>query len=111
MNQYFLPIYTTCIGTIIGLLVGWLKSLLKTTKKKKEEENSVIDALKDGMAIILKKQLFEYYAIYEFQDQIPISDWEEIEETHKAYKKLEGNHSGDRVYEAMKSKHLGGKNG
>lgn len=111
MNQYFMPIYTTCVGTIIGLLVAWLKDLLTKNKKTKKEETEIIDALKAGMAIILKKQLFEYYAIYEFKNNIPISEWEEIEKTHKAYKKLDGNNSADRIYEAMKAKHLGGANG
>lgn len=111
MNPYFLPIYTTCIGTIIGLLVGWLKTLLSKNQKKKTEETDIIDALKEGMSIVLKKQLFEYYAIYEFRDNIPITEWEEIDDTYKAYKKLGKNHSGDRVYDAMKSKHLGGQNG
>ena len=57
---------------------------------------------------MLKKQLFEYYAVYEYQENIPIVEWEEIEETHKVYKELGGNHSGDRIYDEMKSKHLGG---
>lgn len=109
MNQYLMPIYTTVIGTVIGLLVAWVKSLLTKKKQKEEIENGLVDALKDGMAIMLRKQLFEYYGTYEYQEKIPIYEWEEIEETHKVYKRLGGNHSGDRIYEEMKSKHLGGE--
>lgn len=108
MEQYFMPIYTTIVGTVIGLLVAWVKSLLTKKKQKEEIENGLVEALKDGMAIMLRKQLFEYYETYEYQESIPISEWEEIEETHKVYKRLGGNHSGDRIYEEMKSKHLGG---
>lgn len=108
MQEYFMPIYTTLVGTIIGLLVGWISNLLKGKKQKKDMENGLVDALKDGMAILLRKQLFEYYETYEYQESIPINEWEEIEETHKVYTRLGGNHSGDRIYETMKSKHLGG---
>lgn len=108
MNQYFMPIYTTIVGTIIGLLVAWIRSLIDDSKRKKAIEDGLTDALRDGMAILLRKQLFEYYSAYEYQQNIPIPEWEEIEETHKVYKKLGGNHSGDRIYEEMKSKHLGG---
>lgn len=108
MSQYFMPIYTTLVGTVIGLLVAWIRSLVDENKKKKDIENGLVDALRDGMAIMLRKQLFEYYEIYEYEEKIPVSEWEEIEETHKVYKKLGGNHSGDRIYEEMKSKHLGG---
>lgn len=108
MNQYFMPIYTTIVGTIIGLLVAWVRSLIDGNKRKKAIEDGLTDALRDGMAILLRKQLFEYYSAYEYQENIPISEWEEIEETHKVYNRLGGNHSGDRIYEEMKSKHLGG---
>lgn len=108
MNQYFMPIYTTLVGTVIGLLVAWIRSLVDENKKKKDIENGLVDALRDGMAIMLRKQLFEYYETYEHEEKIPVSEWDEIEETHKVYKKLGGNHSGDRIYEEMKSKHLGG---
>lgn len=108
MNQYFMPIYTTAVGTVIGLLVAWIKSLLSKHKQKEDIENGLVEALKDGMAIMLRKQLFEYYDTYEYQQSIPIAEWEEIEQTYKVYKKLGGNHSGDRVFDEMNSKHLGG---
>lgn len=106
MQEYFMPIYTTLVGTVIGLLVGWIRTLLKGKQHKKDIENGLIDALKDGMAILLRKQLFEYYETYEYQESIPIAEWKEIEETHKVYNRLGGNHSGDRIFEEMKSKHL-----
>lgn len=109
MGNYFMPIYTTLVGTIIGMLVAWLKSLLNKKKEEKSEEGNLTVALKEGMAIMLKKQLFEYYAIYEYRESIPVVEWEEIVETYKVYKKLGGNHSGDRVYKEMESKHLGGE--
>ena len=71
-------------------------------------EEKIADALKDGMAILLKKQLFEYYRDYEFIDTIPASEWREIEQTHDVYKRLGGNSTGDRIYSEMEKKHLGG---
>lgn len=108
MDQYFMPIYTTVVGAVIGMLIAWIKSLLSKNKQKKDIENGLIDALKDGMAIMLRKELLDYYDSYEYQENIPINEWEDIEETYKVYKRLGGNHSGDRMYESMKSKHLGG---
>ena len=58
MGNYFMPIYTTLVGTIIGMLVAWLKSLLNKKKEEKSEEGNLTVALKEGMAIMLKKQLF-----------------------------------------------------
>lgn len=109
MNQYFMPIYSTVVGIVIGALVAWLRNLINSKKKKQEMENGVVDALVDGMAILLRKEIKEYYAMYEHADSIPISEWEDIELTHKVYNQLHGNHSGDRMYAELKSKHLEGK--
>lgn len=104
-----MPIYTTLVGIVIGWLVTWVKSLIDKRKSKESIENGLIDALKDGMAILLRKEIREYYSEFEHKEEIPVSDWEEIEATHKVYKQLDGNHSGDRMYEELKSKHLQGR--
>lgn len=109
MSQYFMPVYTTVVGMIIGALAAWVKSLVDKRKKKQDIENGLIDALKDGMAILLRQEIRDYYNEYEYKEEIPVSDWEEIEATHNVYKKLNGNHSGDRMYEELKSKHLQGE--
>ena len=109
MSQYFMPIYTTVVGMIIGALATWVKSLVDKRKKKQDIENGLIDALKDGMAILLRQEIRDYYNEYEYKEEIPVSDWEEIEATHNVYKKLNDNHSGDRMYEELKSKHLQGE--
>ena len=110
MSQYFMPIYTTLVGIVIGALVAWVKNLVSNKKKKQDLENGLVDALKEGMAILLRKEIRDYYGEYEHKDEIPLDEWEEIEATHNVYKKLDGNHSGDRMFEEMKSKHLkGGK--
>lgn len=108
MNQYFMPIYTTVVGMIIGALATGLKNLVNRRKKQQELEDGLIDALKEGMAILLRKEIKEYYDEYEYKDSIPMSEWEEVEVTHAVYKKLDGNHSGDRMYEELKAKHMGG---
>ena len=104
-SQYFMPIYTTIVGMIIGALTAWAKNL---TKKKNDKED-LIEALTDGMAILLRKEIKEYYNEYENKDSIPMADWEDIELTHKVYKQLHGNHSGDRMYDELHKKHLEGK--
>lgn len=108
MSQYFMPIYTTVVGMIIGALATWVKSLVDKRKKKQDMENGLIGALVDGMAILLRKEIKNYYVQYEYQESIPVAEWEDIEQTHNVYNKLHGNHSGDRMYESMKSKHLQG---
>ena len=108
MNQYFMPIYTTIVGTVIGLLIGWVKSLISSKKQEREDEDNRVAALVEGMAILLRKQLYEYYSQYEYQDSIPASEWSDIEQTHKVYNKLGGNHTGDRLFESLKGKHIQG---
>lgn len=104
MSQYFMPIYTTLVGIIIGTLITWLKSLIG----KKKDKEDLMDAMTEGMAILLRKEIKEYYEEYEHADSIPVVEWEDIESTHQVYKKLHGNHSGDRMYETLKTKRLGG---
>lgn len=108
MNQYFMPIYTTIVGIVIGALVSWLKTLVNNKKEKENVENGIVDALTEGMAILLRKEIKEYYEEYEHKESIPVTEWEDIELTHQVYKKLHGNHSGDRMYETLKAKHLDG---
>lgn len=71
-------------------------------------EDDVAEALKDGMAILLRRQLFDYYNRYEGSDSIPTSEWSDIEQTHKVYNRLGGNHTGDRLFNELEKKHLGG---
>ncbi len=110
--NYFAPVYNTLVATIIGLIVGWLTGRLQKLKDDRQstsqKEVEIAEALKAGMAILLKKQLFEYYSAYEYQESIPAMEWADIEQTHSVYNKLGGNHTGDRIYEEMKKKHLEG---
>lgn len=108
MPEYFLPIYTTLVGTVIGLLIGWIRSLITKSKKSKDAEVEISEALKEGMAILLRDRLFVYYEKYEYADEIPASEWAEIESTHKVYNRLGGNHTGDRIFKAMEEKHISG---
>ena len=111
MEQYFMPIYTTLVGTVIGFLVAGLRNLIKKQKDEKNLELDITKALREGMAILLRRQLFEWFDAYQFQEAIPLSEWEEIEETYKVYHQLGGNHSGDRVYSALKEKSIGDNHG
>lgn len=106
MEQYFMPIYTTVVGVVIGLLVAWVKSLVSRKKEEQAKEDDTYEALKEGMAILLRRQLFDYYNIYAEEDSIPKSIWDEIDQTHKVYNKLGGNHTGDRLFSELQTKHL-----
>ena len=106
MQQYFMPVYTTIVGVVIGLLVAWVKSLISRKNEARQKEDDISTALKEGMAILLRRQLYDYYNIYAGEDSIPKSDWDEIDQTHKAYNKLGGNHTGDRLYDELRSKHI-----
>ena len=67
----------------------------------------IYQALKDGMAILLRHELSEYYERFENSVTIPKTEWDDIEQTHAVYNSLGGNHTGDRLYEFLKQKHLG----
>ena len=106
MNQYFMPIYTTLVGTLIGFLFARFKLLASNVKEAKKKEDDIADALKDGMAILLRKQIYDYYEQYEDSESIPASEWTDIQQTYSVYKRLGGNHTGDRLFAEMQNKHL-----
>ena len=106
MQQYFMPIYTTLVGALIGFLLGKLKDLVTKAKESREKEDDIASALKDGMAILLRDKLTVYYDAYKFQDSIPKEEWEGIEQVHSVYNRLGGNHTGDRLFNEMKNKIL-----
>lgn len=108
MQQYFMPIYTSFVGVIIGLLVAKVKSLVQQKKDIQKADGDIAKALKEGMAILLRRQLFDYYGKYEHEESIPAREWADIEETHNVYNRLGGNHTGDRLYETLKNKHIQG---
>ena len=111
ISAYIMPIYTTIVGIVIGYLANKVHHLNTKRRAAKESEESEVQAIKEGLAILLRKQLYDYYTEYEYQNSIPASEWSEIEDTHKVYNKLGGNHTGDRLYEEMKNKHLEGGRG
>ena len=102
-----MPIYTTLVGLIIGFLVGRIKMLVSQAKDSKKRNDDIYQALKDGMAILLRHELSEYYERFENSVTIPKTEWDDIEQTHAVYNSLGGNHTGDRLYEFLKQKHLG----
>ena len=106
--QYFMPIYQTLIGAIITLLVTKVKDLLKEKKATEKKEDDFMETLKESMTILLRARLFDYYEKYEHSDTIPASEWADIEQTHACYNKYEGNDIGDRIYQELLKKHLGG---
>ena len=111
ISSLIMPIYTTVVGIVIGYLATMVHRLSAKRKDSKKKEEDELSAIKTGLAILLRAQLYNYYNSYEYQDSIPASEWGEIEETHKAYNRLGGNHTGDRLFEEMKNKHLDGGNG
>ena len=107
-EQYIMPIYNTIVGIVIGLLVSTITGLIKRGKDATKQKDARIDATERGIAILLRKQLREYYSTYEYQESIPQDEWTDIEETHRVYNELGGNHTGDRLFEELKSKHIQG---
>ena len=108
MEQYFMPIYTSIVGVVIGLLVAKIRSLVQQKKDTQKADSDIAEALKEGMAILLRRQLFDYYSKYEHEESIPAREWQDIEETHHVYNRLGGNHTGDRLYESLRQKHIQG---
>lgn len=106
--EWFMPIYTSLVGVIVGLLIAWIKSLIGDKKKQAKEEDDRIAALKEGMAILLRSRLLSYYYTYKDRDSIPVDEWSDIEQTHTVYNKLGGNHTGDRLFNVLEEKHIQG---
>lgn len=106
--EFFMPVYTSVVGVIIGLLIAWIKSLISGKKQERKEEDDRIKALNAGMAILLRQRLYDYYNAYEHEESIPATEWTDIEETHTVYNKLGGNHTGDRLFSILESKHIQG---
>ena len=113
MPSWLSPIYNTVVGLLIGALSTWVVKLINDKKQaKKDQEKAAQDALEHertlekGVAILLRTQLFAYHSVYANRTTIPATDWEEIEEVYEVYKELGGNHSGDRIYEQLKGKHV-----
>jgi len=104
LQPWLMPIYSTVVGIIIGLLYAKIQSLVVKKKEDKDKD----EAIAEGMVCLLRKQLYEYYGTYEFQESIPAAEWSDIEQTHRVYNKLGGNHTGDRLFDAMKEKHIQG---
>lgn len=105
-TDYIMPIYNTIVGILIGFLVGGIRSLIKKGKEVNERKDAKAEATELGIAILLRRQLREYYGIYEYQDSIPASEWADIEETHRIYNALGGNHTGDRLFAELQQKHI-----
>lgn len=106
--EWIMPIYTSLVGVIVGLLIAWIRSLIGDKKKQAKEEDNRIAALKEGMAILLRSRLWSYYYAYKDQDSIPVDEWSDIEQTHNVYNKLGGNHTGDRLFNILKDKDIKG---
>ena len=106
--EWFMPIYTSLVGVIVGLLIAWIKSLIGAKKQVEHEEDERTKALNAGMAILLRQRLYDYYNAYENEESIPASEWSDIEETHTVYNKLGGNHTGDRLFKVLEGKHIQG---
>lgn len=106
MQQYFMPIYTTVVGAVIGFLAAWVKSLVSRRNETKKKGDSDMEAIKEGVAILLRDRIESYYDRYMGQDYISTNEWAEIDKTHKVYNKLGGNSTGDRLYEELRKKHL-----
>ena len=106
--EWFMPIYTSVVGVVIGLLIAWIKSLISDKKQERKSEDDRIDALNAGMAILLRQRLYDFYIAYENEESIPANEWSDIEETHTVYNKLGGNHTGDRLFSILASKHIQG---
>lgn len=107
-TEYIMPIYNTVVGIVIGFLVSWITSLVHKGKEASKQKDARIDATEKGIAILLRKQLREYYALYEYSNDIPQAEWADIEETHRVYNELGGNSTGDRLFDALKQKHIQG---
>lgn len=107
-TEYIMPIYNTVVGVIIGLLVSGITSLIRKGKNASKQKDARVDATERGIAILLRKQLREYYAQFEYQQSIPQSEWADIVETHTVYNELGGNSTGDRLFQLLSEKHIQG---
>ena len=99
---WIMPLYTTLVGLVIGILIDKVKTMTSNKRTQKDKEYIILKAIKDGMTILLRQGLIEYYRAFRTSGSVPIDQWDEIESLYDSYKALGGNHSGDKMYEEMK---------
>lgn len=93
---------------ILTAFGGWLAGQIKASKEKSimltESWKKEHQALKDGVAIILREQIEKIYTEYRDKDSISFEEKEDLDEIYKTYKDLGGNHRGDSMYNILAKK-------
>jgi hypothetical protein len=100
------PFFTALVSGLAGWLIATLQSLSKTYQESFKKSSAETEALKDGVRYLLHCRLFDYYAEYKDTTSLPTETWKEIDRVYEAYHALDGNGTGSRIYEALRSKPL-----
>ena len=74
---------------------------LQEIKSINLKQNETIENLLYGIRDTLRYQIMAIYQKYKKTQQIPLYEYEKLEDTYKDYKKLDGNHYIDKYYERM----------
>lgn len=72
------------IPLILGSLIGYLTTKLKTNKKRE-------DAIEAGVQALLRNELIRRFREYEVRGELTILDQENMQEMYEQYKNLGGN--------------------
>lgn len=83
-TEIFLIILRYIIPALLGCLIGFLSTKLKSRKKKDI-------AIEEGVQALLRNELIRRYREYKTKGEMTILDRENIEAMFKQYKNLGGN--------------------
>lgn len=78
-----------------------MRKELQEIKSINLKQNETIENLLYGIRDTLRYQIMAIYQKYKKTQQIPLYEYEKLEDTYKDYKKLDGNHYIDKYYERM----------
>jgi len=104
--NWITPFFTAILSGLAGWLIADLRSLSKKYIESQKTNATEADAIKDGVRCLLHSKLFDFYAEYKDATSLPTETWKEIDRVYEAYHALDGNGTGSRVYEALKTKPL-----
>ncbi len=104
--NWFNSFFTAILSGLAGWLIADLRAVSRKYRETQQKNTTEADAIRDGVRCLLHSKLFDFYAEYKDAPTLPTQTWKEIDRVYEAYHALDGNGTGSRIYEALKTKPL-----
>ena len=103
MGEHIMPVYTTIISFVAGILTYKVKKLIDENAMLRKETKDHQQAISDGVMYLLRVKLIEYHDRYTHAGVVPSYAFQNFEEMYQAYHTLGGNGMITHMYEEMKA--------